>query len=83
MEGEGKEEGEGREEGEGKEEGEGREEREWEKLKEKEEGKREEDEGVGERSEGGKLFFTSCNCSFRTTGSRCCTRDWLAPGCST
>ena len=30
-----------------------------------------------------KNYFTSCNCSFRTTGSQCCTRDWLAPGSST
>ena len=31
----------------------------------------------------GTSIFTSCNCSFRTTGSQCCTGDWLAPGCST
>ena len=41
------------------------------------------DRNRGEEREGGKVFYTSCNCSFRITGCQCCTRDWLAPGCST
>ena len=50
----------------------------------KERGREEgEGKGRGKGRAGRKLLFTSCNCSFRTTGSQCCTRDWLAPGCST